>query len=140
MPAGHVSDGEDMSDIWLGQSRARTKPLLWEWRFNITGHVANRSPQLAIRDGDWKLLINPDRSRAELYDIRRDRMQVDNVAAQHADVVARLSEKVLAWHAQLPTGPVDPGVGRNDYPWPGTAPTAETPANQAAKKKGKRAK
>jgi arylsulfatase A-like enzyme len=140
MPLGHDSDGEDVSDIWLGQSRPRTKPLLWEWRFNIAGHVANRSPQLAIRDGDWKLLINPDRSRAELYDLRRDRMQVDNVAGQQPDVVARLSEKVLAWHAQLPAGPVEPSAGRNDYPWPGSAPAANAPANQAAKKKGKKAK
>jgi hypothetical protein len=67
-------------------------------------------------------------------------MQVDNVAVQQPEIVARLSEKALAWHAQLPSGPVDATAGKNDYPWPGSAPAADAPANQAAKKKGRKAK
>src|SRR6185436_319046 len=35
IPGNHKSDGEDASDIFLGHSRARSKPLLWEWRFHI---------------------------------------------------------------------------------------------------------
>jgi N-acetylgalactosamine-6-sulfatase len=139
MPAGHVSDGEDVSDILFGTSRARSRPLFWEWRFNIAGHVSSRSPQLAIRDGNWKLLMNPDRSRTELYDIRRDHLQVDNVAAQHADVVARLSAQLLAWHKQLPDGPRDPTAGSNDYPWPGDAAKKAAPPETKAKRKGKKA-
>ena len=119
---GHQPDGEDVSDILFGASRARRNPLCWEWRFNIAGHVANRSPQLAIRDGDWKLLLNPDRSRIELYALKQDPLEVDNLAAQHPDVVARLSDRVLAWQRELPPGPADATAGRNDYPWPGTPP------------------
>jgi N-acetylgalactosamine-6-sulfatase len=137
-PAGWRPDGEDVSDILRGAPRARANPLMWEWRFNIAGHVNNRSPQLAIRDGDWKLLVNPDRTRAELYDLRRDRMQVDNVAAQHPEIVARLSDRVIAWAAELPPGPRDPGAGLNDYPWPGTAAPAAAPSVDAAKKKTKK--
>ena len=109
---------------------------------DIMGHVWNRSPQLAIREGDWKLLMNPDRSRVELYDIPRDPMQVGNVAAAQPEVVARLSEKVLAWHREMPSGPLDPGVGMNDYPWPGTASKkgANPSADAAAKKKKRDAK
>jgi N-acetylgalactosamine-6-sulfatase len=118
IPAGTPLDGEDVSDILLGKSRTRTRPLMWEWRFNIAGHPANISPRLAIRDGDWKLLLNPDQSRVELYDVRKDRMQVDNVAGQHADVVERLSGKVVAWSKTLPEGPSDPGNAENEYPWP----------------------
>ena len=138
MPAGHVSDGEDVSDILFGQSRARTKPLLWEWRFNIAGHVSNRSPQLAIREGNWKLLMNPDRSRIELYDIPRDRLQTDNLAKQQPELVTQLAAKLLAWHQQLPDGPRESAAGMNDYPWPGAATTTVIPLN--AKKTGKRAK
>ena len=140
MPRGHPSDGEDVSDILSGQSRARRKPLFWEWRFNIAGHVSNRSPQLAIRDGGWKLLMNPDRSRIELYDILRDRMQVDNVAAQHTEVVTRLSEQLLAWQTQLPEGPRDPSAGLADYPWPGSFSESTTSTGAAARKKAKKGK
>jgi N-acetylgalactosamine-6-sulfatase len=119
LPAGIQLDGEDTSDIWLGTPRARRRPLFWEWRFRIAGHVWNVSPQLAIRDGDWKLLMNPDRSRLELYDLPRDPMQQNNLAEKHPERVERLAAQLLAWRQTLPHGPVDPGAGQNAYPWPG---------------------
>jgi N-acetylgalactosamine-6-sulfatase len=122
LPAGFRPDGEDVSDILLGKARPRTTPLLWEWRFRIAGEVYHHSPLLAIREGDWKLLLNPDRSRVELYDIPRDATQLHNQAAQHPDVVERLAAKVLAWQRTLPEGPVDRAAGKNDYPWPGKRP------------------
>lgn len=137
-PTGHASDGEDVSDVLLGRARARSRPLFWQWRFNIAGHVSSRSPQLAMREADWKLLLNPDRSRVELYDVRRDPMQVDNVAEQHRDVVERMAAQVIAWSKELPAGPFDPGAGLVNYPWPGTETKTGAPvAAGAAKKKGK---
>jgi len=111
-------DGEDRSAVLLGKPAPRRKPLYWEWRFNIAGHVSNISPILSMRDGDWKLLMNPDRGRLELYDIPRDPMEMQNRAAEKPDVVARMSQKVLAWRKTLPPGPVEPSAGKNDYPWP----------------------
>ncbi len=96
----------------------RTAPLIWEWRFRVFNHPWNRSPILAIRDGNWKLLFNPDRSRVELYDIPADPSEQDNVAAKHGNLVARLSAQALEWQRQLPPGLVEPSAGRNDYPWP----------------------
>jgi len=119
LPADLKSDGEDVSDVLLGQSRPRGTPLLWEWRFNIAGEPFHRSPTLAIRDGDWKLLLNPDRSRVELYDIPRDPTQLANLATAHPDIVERLAKKALAWQATLPKGPVEPAAGKANYPWPG---------------------
>jgi arylsulfatase A-like enzyme len=136
LPAGPIIDGEDVSDILLGQPRVRRTPLFWEWRFNIAGHVSARSPQIAIRDGAWKLLLNPDRSRVELYDIPRDPMQVDNLADRHPDVVARLADRALAWQRQLPAGPADPNAGQVAYPWPGSSAKAP-PGGPATGKKAK---
>ncbi len=118
LPPDHKLDGEAVSDIFLGHSRARVTPLMWEWRFRIFGEPFHQSPMLAVRDGDWKLLLNPDRSRVELYDVPKDLTQLNNVAEHHPDVVARLSEKVLAWQKELPPGPTDHGVGQMSYPWP----------------------
>lgn len=64
-PASALRDGEDMSNAWMGKVRRRTRPLLWENRFPVYGHVLDMSPMLAIRDSPWKILINPDRSRVE---------------------------------------------------------------------------
>ena len=114
----HKLDGEEMSGVLLGKPRARATPLMWEWRFRIFGEPFHQSPMLAIRDGDWKLLMNPDRSRVELYEIKKDLTQLSNVAEHHPDIVARLSEKILDWQKELPPGPTDGGVGQMRYPWP----------------------
>jgi len=124
IPSDHALDGEDMSDVWLGASRARTKPLMWEWRFRIYGELFHRSPILAIREGDWKLLINPDRSRIELYNIPSDPTELNNLADDHPEIVERLASQVLGWQKTLPEGPIEPEAGKLQYPWPGTVPPA----------------
>lgn len=111
-------DGCDMSGVFQGTPTQRTEPLMWEWRFSIPNHVWNRSPMLSIRDGDYKLLMNPNRSRIELYDIPRDPTEQNNIAEKHPEKVAKLADRVLAWQRSLPPGPTDPDAGSNAYPWP----------------------
>jgi len=118
LPGDLKPDGEDMSAALLGKSKQRTRPLMWEWRFRIVGDMAHKSPMVAIRDGKWKLLMNPDRSRIELYDIPKDPTELDNVADQHPDIVRKLSERLLKWQKTLPAGPIDKEAGSNAYPWP----------------------
>lgn len=113
-------DGEDVRQILEGSSRSRTKPLFWEYRFG--SHMdppIHRSPMAAIRDGDWKLLANPDRSRMELYNIPADPSECNNMAAANPILVERLFAKLTAWQQKLPAGPVSPDAGSNSYPWPG---------------------
>ena len=52
-------------------------------------HIGNR----AIRVGDWKL-VAADRSPWELYDLRNDRCESNNLAAEHPDKVKELE---AAW-------------------------------------------
>ncbi len=98
-------DGEDVSDILLGQSRPRRGPLFWEWRFAVTGGGDYLPPRFAVRDGDWKLFTDADRSRIELYDIPRDPEERTNVAAKHPQIVDRLADSLLAWGKTLPQSP-----------------------------------
>jgi N-acetylgalactosamine-6-sulfatase len=102
VPDAVQPDGEDVSDIWLGQTRPRRKPLHWEWLFPVSGGGDYQPPTLAVRDGDWKFLVNSDGSRAELYDIPKDISELCNVAADHPDVVKDLTAKALAWQKSLP--------------------------------------
>jgi N-acetylgalactosamine-6-sulfatase len=111
-------DGLDMSGAMSGTPQQRSKPLMWEWRYKVYGHVWNKSPMLAIRDGKWKLLMNPDGSRVELYDIPIDPGEQNNVADENPAIVADLSKQVLEWQKTLPAGPIANSAGKNDYPWP----------------------
>jgi len=137
VPKEHALDGEDMSDVLLGASRKREKPLFWNWRFRIAGEPFHHSPMLAMRDGDYKLLMNPDRSRMELYDIPNDPTQLTNLVEKHADMAERMAGQLLAWHATLPAGPTDPGAGKMNYGAPGRAAAPQTDPAGKAKAKGK---
>ncbi len=103
LPPGLKPDGEDMSDLWLGGSRPRARPLFWEWLFNVQGREDGyMPPMLAVRDGAWKLFVNPDGGGAQLYDIVKDAGEERDVAAQHPEVVKALSGQALAWQKTLP--------------------------------------
>ena len=91
---------------------------MWEWRFSIIGHPINKSPMLSIRRENWKLLINPARDRMELYDVTRDRMELDNLVGRFPGIVDSLAEEVLQWQTELPPGPIHADAGSNDYFWP----------------------
>jgi arylsulfatase A-like enzyme len=130
VPKEHTLDGEDISDVLLGASQKRATPLFWNWRFRIAGEPFHHSPMLAIRDGDYKLLMNPDKSRMELYDIPNDPTQLTNLVEKHTDLAERMAEQLLAWHATLPAGPTDPGAGKMNFGWPGKTSTT-TPNGKA---------
>jgi len=119
LPAGAGLDGLDVSPILRGEHRERERPLCWEYRYDQGGLTPlNRSPMLALRRGHWKLLMNPDRSRLELYDLELDPMEVDNVAGEHPGVVQRLATELLRFHESLPVGPTAPTAGDNAYDGP----------------------
>ena len=110
--------GESLSNSFLGEPVERSGPLMWENRFPVYGHVLDQSPMLATRSGRWKLLMNPDRSRIELYDIPSDPSEMNDLASRKPKIVRRLSRQLLAWHKALPPGPVASGAGEAHYPWP----------------------
>ncbi|MBL9208355.1 MAG: sulfatase-like hydrolase/transferase [Opitutaceae bacterium] len=116
---GRGQDGENVADMLCGAPRARKKPLLWEWRFTIPGEAVHRSPRLAVRDGDWKLLLNPDRSRVELYSLRDDPTELNNLASEHPDVVGRLATLATTWGASLPASPATPDAMSLPSSWLG---------------------
>lgn len=125
-PAAAAIDGEDITDILRHGPRARARPLFWETRYAVTGDAIHQSPNLAIRDAEWKLLLNRDGTRVELYDVRQDPLEVANLATTHGKIVETLSAKALAWSRGLPPGPAAAGTGVLRYPWPGGRPPKPT--------------
>ena len=72
-----------------------------------------------MRDGDWKLLMNHDGSRIELYNLKKNPSEVDNLANEFPRIVKRMSKELLAWQKTLPDARAIPAsAGSFDYPWP----------------------
>ena len=112
-------NGEDLSAVFQGQPVERIKPLMWEYRYEMRGRHIQHSPMLAMRENQWKILLNPDRSRVELYNLSDDPSEVDNRAADHPVVAARMSKMLLDWYSTLPNRDKVPAdAGTFEYPWP----------------------
>lgn len=113
-PSGAKLDGEDLSAAFRGRPMTRRGDLLWDYGrtkdMQRPGLASDQSPNLAIRSGNWKLLMNDDGSDLELYDFTRSEKEDHNQAAEHADVAKRLSRKLTSWRKSLPVlRPSDPG-------------------------------
>ena len=106
LPAGTRFDGEDLSQSFLGRARqTRSGPLMWVRPPDRPGPRGDAFPDLALREGDWKLLLMRDGSRPQLYNLAQDPGEAHNLAAEQPDVVGRLSRELLAWQATLPQRP-----------------------------------
>jgi arylsulfatase A-like enzyme len=105
-------DGENMSAALTGTAIPRTKPLFWEFgRADSTAFkyraAPENSPNLAIREGQYKALVNVNGSRAELYDMSIDEKETTNIASKHFDITKRLTQMAIDWQKTLPR-PNDP--------------------------------
>ena len=97
-------DGENLQDTLLGVSQAsRSEPLFFrrppdreEFRHYI------ELPDLAVRDGQWKLYCDYDGASPELYDLEKDPSETKNVVSEHSEIAGRLTHAVLRWNASMP--------------------------------------
>jgi arylsulfatase A len=110
-PQDRALDGQSIVPLLEGREFQRTKPLLW---WNHSGD------SVAIREGDWKLRvstrertaefatridwyqraeINP--ARAQLFNLREDTAEQNDLAAQKPEVVAQMLPKLTALHRDM---------------------------------------
>jgi arylsulfatase A-like enzyme len=105
--------GVDASALLLGtaaKALPRAHPLVWDYRAKMLGNCYHRSPMMAILRDDvrghegtqWKLLMHPDRSRLELFNLSDSVAEIDSLAASHPDVVALLAPQLQAWEDSMP--------------------------------------
>lgn len=102
------TDGLDRSEALVpGRPLDRPGPLFWEYgrneaAFKFPGIAGNRSPQLAVREGRWKCLVNADGGGVELYDIDADPAEAADLAGEHPEVARPLADKAVRWRQGLP--------------------------------------
>jgi len=106
LPSGYRPDGQDMLPALRGERLRRSTPLLWEYGRNPKSFAypqgEDRSPNVAILEGDWKLLVRDDGSGPELYDLSTDPEERYNRAEAHPDLARRLSDAALEWRRAMP--------------------------------------
>ena len=98
-------DGKDIGPLLTGPADARTPhEAFYYYRVNTLE---------AIRAGNWKLRqvpvkvkkgqkqAKPKRPQPELYDLNQDISEKNNLAAQHPEIVAKLTKMMKEFDEQL---------------------------------------
>jgi arylsulfatase A len=111
------TDGISYVPTLLGHADEQQAHDFLYWEFNEQGG------KQAVREGRWKAIrlnaLDPNAATIELYDLESDLGEGHDVARDHADVVARLSQRMQEAHVDS---------GDLTFPWPDHT-SAATPAN-----------
>jgi arylsulfatase A-like enzyme len=93
VPAAAKLEGMDL--IPLLRAGAKPIPRTLFWRVAAAG-----LNQRAVRDGDWKLLLEGS-ARVMLFNVGNDISERDDVAASNTAVVRRMHQRLLAWEKDV---------------------------------------
>ncbi|MDA0284088.1 MAG: N-acetylgalactosamine-6-sulfatase, partial [Planctomycetota bacterium] len=97
-------DGEPLGRVITGKSKAsRNKPVFFRRPPDRDAFYGDDDlPDLAIRNGNWKLLCEYDGTDAELFDLNADPSETLNLAEENPAIVDQLTRQVIAWHKHMP--------------------------------------
>ena len=102
-PEGTKYDGEALPGALLGEGGSRKAPIFFRRPPDRDAFYGdNDLPDLAIREGRWKLLCEYDGAEPELYDLASDRGEKEDLADKHPELDGRLSKELIAWHQSMP--------------------------------------
>jgi arylsulfatase A-like enzyme len=100
------SDGQSMMAAFFGKNTQRVTPLFWEYGRNTNSFAfargQNRSPNLAMREGDWKFLMQSDGMDAQLYNLQSDSNESNNLAVTEPARVEKMKAALLTWKKTWP--------------------------------------
>lgn len=103
LPKAYEPDGESLVSIFKGNSYTRRSTIYWQWLFaNVN---TDFWPSLGIQDGEWKLLINREIDRKELYNTNTDWAEQMNLVEENPEKVEELEAKLDTWLSTLPDSP-----------------------------------
>lgn len=138
-PADRTLDGTSVAALFAGRTVTRAKPLFWEYLWAPNG------PQVALRDGPWKILAHFDSPRPkgaefteaqfailreakltgfELYNLEADPSEKRDLATQEPARLETMRGKLANFHAGVradrPVWPAfqDPGYEAKTIVWP----------------------
>jgi arylsulfatase A-like enzyme len=111
-PEQHV-DGVSLGPLLRQTGDVPDRPLFWHYP-----HHGNQggSPGCSVRCGDWKLIEFFEDGARELYNLREDEGETNNLAESEPEKVAELAATLATWLADVEAKIPQPDP--NFDPWP----------------------
>jgi len=97
-------DGIDLSSVLLENTELERSAIYWHYPHY---HAEGAQPYSAIRKGDWKLIQIFENNEIELFNLKEDLGETNNVASQYPEKTKELLSNLENWRvtvmAQMPT-------------------------------------
>ena len=95
VPAEAALEGMNLFPIWEGKAPAVERTLFWR-----SGSAMR--PQLAVRHGDWKLIV--DGSHTFVFNLRTDLSERRDLTRHRPDIAQALRPLLTAWEEDVDSG------------------------------------
>jgi arylsulfatase A-like enzyme len=83
-------DGTDLSGLLFKENQLSDRTLYWQ-----------HGNSMAIRTGNWKLIMSQTDNTTELFDLVADPGEKCSVASDHPELVDGLRAELEAWHSEV---------------------------------------
>ena len=106
-------DGENVTSTLLGKTiEGRKGPIFWRRPPDRPGFgfgLHEDNPDLAVRKGNWKFYVNYDLSGEQLYNLKADPSEEQNLIDKYPEIANNLLKMILDWNKELPqdSGAID---------------------------------
>jgi hypothetical protein len=94
-----VIDGQDVLSVLTGRATMERRQMPLYWRLDMA--PAEENLQMALREGDWKLLASHDFSHLELYNLTTDPGEKSELGAKEAARLAAMRATLEKWNAEI---------------------------------------
>ncbi|RCS42241.1 arylsulfatase [Bremerella cremea] len=123
VPQSAKLDGTSLARMLEGETVKRDKPLFWhyyrafgdakvavrdgDWKLVALWNQGEVSPGAAYKKGDYSLIKNVKFTDFELYNLREDIAEANDLKEQHPEVVLRLKKALLAKYDEATANAID---------------------------------
>ncbi|MHC4557923.1 MAG: sulfatase [Planctomycetota bacterium] len=111
-PSGHILDGRSIVPLLSGAKTLKRESIFWHFPAYLESYNEEQwpwrtTPAGAVRQGDWKLIEFFEDGKLELYNIKDDISEKNDLAKIMPDKAKELHRKLIEWrksvNAPVPT-------------------------------------
>lgn len=102
VPSDRPIDGTSFLPIFKGRKLKRKVPLYWRYDKTLSKPFT-----VAMRQGDWKILADNEMTKFELYNLREDLTEQQNLALSNPERLETMKKTLIKLHTEIDAeGPV----------------------------------
>ncbi|MEE2886316.1 MAG: sulfatase [Planctomycetota bacterium] len=106
LPVVQALDGADLMPLFTGRGKLLPRPLFWHFPVYIQATAGIQGPWRAtpttvMRLGDYKLFDHFEYRRFQLYDLRIDEAERDDLSTRYPELARHLHARMLRWRHRV---------------------------------------